>query len=217
VTLVRPLLLLPLVLAAVLLPGSGHAADPVLKAKVGPGFTISIANAAGVKVTRVPAGTYSIDVSDLSAEHSFHLKGPGGIDMATDVAGTGIVTWSVTLVDGTYTFLCDAHPATMRGTLGVGAAPPPPRKLTGRVGPGKVLSLKTAAGAVVKSLAAGTYKLTVRDLTKADNFHVLGRGVNKKTGVKFKGSVTWTVSFKVGTYIVRSDASKKLRRTFRVK
>ena len=32
----RPLLLLPLVLAAVLLPSSGHAADPVLMAKVGP-------------------------------------------------------------------------------------------------------------------------------------------------------------------------------------
>ena len=45
-TAVRPILLLPLVLAAVLVPGSGHAADPVLKAKVGPGFSISIANAA---------------------------------------------------------------------------------------------------------------------------------------------------------------------------
>ena len=210
------MLLLPLVLAAVLLPGSGHAADPVLKAKVGPGFSISIANAAGVKVTRVPAGTYSIDVSDLSAEHNFHLKGPGGVDMATDVATTGEVTWSVTLVDGTYTFLCDAHPGTMRGTLAVGAAPPPKPKLTGRVGPGKVISLRTAAGATVKSLRAGTYRLTVRDATRADNFHLLGRSVNKKTGVKFKGSVTWTVTFKAGSYTVRSDASKKLRRTFKV-
>ena len=117
----RSLLLLPLVLVAVLLPGSGHAADPVLKAKVGPGFSISMSDAAGVKVTRVPAGTYSIDVSDLSAEHNFHLFGPGGVDMATDVAGTGDVTWSVTLVDGNYTFHCDAHPGTMKGTLGRGA------------------------------------------------------------------------------------------------
>jgi hypothetical protein len=216
VTVVRPTLLLPLVLAAVLLPGSGHAADPVLKAKVGPGFSISIANAAGVKVTRVPVGTYSIDVSDLSPEHSFHLKGPGGIDMATDVAATGNVTWSVTFLDGTYTFLCDAHPGTMRGTFAVGAAPPPKPKLTGRVGPGKVISLRTAAGAMVKSLKAGTYRLTVRDATRADNFHLLGRAVNKKTGVRFKGSVTWTVAFKVGTYMVRSDASRKLRRTFKV-
>ena len=164
----------------------------------------------------MPAGTYSIDVSDLSAEHSFHLKGPGGVDMATDIAGTGGVTWSVTLMDGVYTFLCDAHPGTMRGTFAVGAAPPPKPRLTGRVGPGKVISLKTAAGTTVKSLKAGTYRLTVRDATKADNFHVLGKGVNKKTGVRFKGSVTWTVTFKAGSYTVRSDASKKLRRTFRV-
>lgn len=210
------MLLLPLVLAAVLLPGSGQAADPVLKAKVGPGFSISITNGAGVKVTRVPVGTYSIDVSDLSAEHNFHLKGPGGIDMATDVAATGTVTWNVRLLDGTYTFLCDAHPGTMRGTFAVGAAPPPKPKLTGRVGPGKVISLKTAAGAAIKTLKVGTYRLTVRDATRADNFHLLGRGVNKKTGVKFKGSVVWTVTFRAGSYTVRSDASKKLRRTFKV-
>ena len=104
-TAVRPILLLPLVLAAVLVPGSGHAADPVLKAKVGPGFSISIGNAAGVKITRVPVGTYSIEVSDLSAEHSFHLTGPGGVDMATDIAAVGTVTWTVTFLDGTYTFL----------------------------------------------------------------------------------------------------------------
>jgi hypothetical protein len=213
----RSLLLLPLALVAVLLPGSSQAADPVLKAKVGPGFSISISDAAGVKVTRVPAGTYSIDVSDLSAEHNFHLFGTG-VDMATDVAATGNVTWSVTFVNGTYTFLCDAHPGQMKGTLGVGPTPTPTPtpKLNGRVGPGKVLSLKTASGAAVKSLKAGAYKLTVRDSTKTDNFHVLGTGVNKSTGVKFKGSKTWTVRFRAGTYTVRSDASKKLRRTFKV-
>jgi hypothetical protein len=41
--------------------------------------------------------------------------------------------------------------------------------------------------------------------------------VNKKTGVRFKGTVTWTVTFKPGSYTVRSDATTKLRRTFRVK
>jgi hypothetical protein len=213
----RPLLLFPLVLAAVLLPASGHAADPVvLKARVGPGFSISISDAAGLKVTRVPAGSYSIEVSDLSAEHNFHLKGPG-VDQATDVAAIENVTWNVTLVDGNYTFHCDAHPGTMKGTLGAGPAPPPPPKLTGRVGPAKTISLKNSSGAAVKSLKAGTYKLAVRDSTKVDNFHLLGKGVNKRTGIKFKGSVTWTVTFKArSSYTVRSDASKKLRRTFKV-
>jgi hypothetical protein len=146
------------------------------------------------------------DLHKQIAENSANLK-----------AAIGTVTWTVTFLDGTYTFLCDAHPGTMRGTFAVGAAPPPKPKLTGRVGPGKLISLKTAAGATVKSLKAGTYRLTVRDATKADNFHLLGKGVNKKTGVRFKGSVTWTVTFKAGSYTVRSDASKKLRRTFSVK
>lgn len=212
----RPLLLLPLLLlAAVLLPGSGRADNPVLNGTVGPGFTISIKNAAGLAVSRVLPGTYTIHVRDLSAEHSFHLSGPG-VDMATEIATTGDVDWTVTLVDGTYTYLCDAHPTSMRGTLRVGAAPPPVPKLNGRVGPGKTLSLKNAAGAKVKSLAAGAYALTVRDVTKVDNFHLLGAGVNKRTGVKFRGTAKWKATFKAGkTYTIRSDPHPKLRRTFK--
>src|SRR5829696_10089429 len=63
---------------------------------------------------------------------------------------------------------------------------------------------------------AGTYRLTVRDATRGENFHLLGAGVNKKTGVRFKGSVIWTVTFRAGSYTLRSDASKKLRRNFKV-
>jgi hypothetical protein len=212
----RPLLLFPLVLAAVLLPGSGHAADPVLMAKVGPGFSISLNNSSGVKVSRVLPGTYTIQVQDLSAEHNFHLFGPG-VDMATDVASVEDKTWTVTFTDGTYRFHCDAHPTQMKGTLQVGVAPPPAPKLSGKVGPGKTISLKTAAGAAVKKLSAGTYKLTVKDATKADNFHLIGPGANKKTGIKFRGTITWTVALRAGkTYTVRSDATKKLRKTFKV-
>ena len=32
------------------------------------------------------------------------------------------------------------------------------------------------------------------DLTKADNFHLIAAGVNRKTGVAFRGTATWTVS-----------------------
>ncbi len=211
-----PLLLFPLVLAAVLLPGSGRAADPVLLARVGPGFSISISNANGVKVSRVLPGTYSIQVRDLSAEHSFHLTGPG-VDKFTSIVGTGDETWNVTLVDGSYSFRCDAHPTTMKGTLKAGPVLPPTPRLTGRVGPGKAISLKTAAGVLVKRLPAGTYKLAVKDLTKADNFHLFGPGVNKRTGVRFRGNASWTVAFRIGkTYTIRSDAHPKLRRTFKV-
>jgi len=40
--------------------------------------------------------------------------------------------------------------------------------------------------------------------------------VNKKTGVAFKGSVTWTVTLAAGTYSFRSDAHPKLHGTLKV-
>jgi hypothetical protein len=213
----RPLLLLSLGLtAAVLLPGSGGAAGTAttLHATVGPGFTINIRNSAGVGVTRIPPGSYSIEVRDLSAEHNFHLRGPG-VNRATTVADTGTTTWDVTLLTGTYAFNCDAHPGTMKGSFRVGETLP---KLNARVGPGRTISLKNAAGAVVKSVPAATYEIAVRDSTRKDNFHLLGSGVNRRTGVKFRGSRTWTVSLQAGkTYTYRSDAHPKtLRRTFTV-
>jgi plastocyanin len=212
----RLFLLVPLALCTVMLSGSGSAATGPLSGTVGPGFTITLKNAAGALVTRLDPGSYTINVRDLSAEHSFHLTGPGGVDQATDIAGTGSFTWHVTLVNGTYDYLCDAHPTLIHRSFRVGAAAAPLPKLSGRVGPGKAISLRRS-GALVKQLPAGTYKLTVKDATKADNFHLFGSAVNKRTGVAFRGSRTWTVSFKVATtYTYRSDAHPKLRRTFKV-
>jgi plastocyanin len=216
----RPLLLLPLVLAAVLLPGAAHSAATAtaLNVTVGPGFSIKVADANGKTVTQLDPGDYSITIRNLSpsSEHNFHLTGPG-VDKASAFDNT-TVTWDVTFVDGTYKWQCDAHPTIMKGSFRVGAAPPPPpapKKLTGKVGPKKTISLKKGTAAV-KALVAGRYKLVVTDATKADNFHLTGPGVNKKTGVKFKGGATWTLTFKRGKYTFRSDATKKLKRTFSV-
>jgi plastocyanin len=217
---VRLLLLLPLVLAAVLLPGAAHSAATAtaLNVVVGPGFNIKVTDANGNNVTQLDPGAYSITVKNLSPqqEHNFHLIGPG-INQASAFNNTP-VTWNVTLADGTYKYQCDAHPTIMKGSFHVGALPPPAPpapKLNGRVGPGKTISLKTSSGVVVKKLKAGTYKLTVKDSSKTDNFHLLGPGVNKKTGVKFRGTVSWKAKFQIGRkYIVRSDAHKSMRRTF---
>jgi plastocyanin len=217
----RPFLLIPLVLAAVLLPGAAHSAPKAtaLTATVGPGFTIRLADASGNSVTQLDPGDYSITIKNLSPaqEHNFHLTGPG-VDMASAFDNT-TVTWNLTFSDGVYRFKCDAHPTIMRGSFNVGNVPPPPPpapKLNGRVGPGKTIWLKTARGAIVKKLKARAYRISVRDATKADNFHLIGPGVNKKTGVKFRGSVLWRVRFKAGKkYTVRSDAHPTLRRTFR--
>jgi hypothetical protein len=214
----RPLLLLPLVLAAVLVPGSANSAAKgiALTATVGPGFSIRLVDANNNPVTQLDAGDYSITIKNLSPiqEHNFHLTGPG-VDRASAFNNT-TVTWDVTLVNGTYNFKCDAHPTQMKGSFHVGPLPPAPKKLNGKVGPKVTISIKTASGAAVKTLKAGSYKVAVRDATKKDNFHLTGPGVNKKTGVKFRGAVTWTLKLKAGKHTVRSDAHKKLRRTFMV-
>jgi hypothetical protein len=88
--------------------------------------------------------------------------------------------------------------------------------LTGSVGPGRTISLKRAGGAGVTSLAAGRFRITVRDRSRADNFHLSGPGLNKKTGVGFRGTVRWTVELSAGRYVYKSDQHKALRRTFSV-
>jgi len=48
--------------------------------------------------------------------------------------------------------------------------------------------------------------LPVKDLTKSDNFHLTAAGVTKKTGVKFRGTVTWKFNLAAGKGTYRSDA-----------
>jgi plastocyanin len=66
-------------------------------------------------------------------------------------------------------------------------------------GPGFTISLKKG-GKKVTLLKAGKYKIVVKDLSNIHNFHLTGPGVNKKTGVGPKGTFTWTVTLKKGTY-----------------
>jgi plastocyanin len=66
-------------------------------------------------------------------------------------------------------------------------------------GPGFTISLKKGKTKVTK-LKAGKYKIVVRDLSNIHNFHLKGPGLDKKTGVGPKGTFTWTVRLKKGTY-----------------
>ena len=79
---------------------------------VGPGFTISM------NKKTVKAGSYKIVISDKASIHNFHLTGPG-INKSTSVSGKGTTTWTVTLKEGTYKFVCDPHASSMHGTLKV--------------------------------------------------------------------------------------------------
>jgi plastocyanin len=67
------------------------------------------------------------------------------------------------------------------------------------VGPSFNISLKKA-GKKVSSLKHGKYKIVVKDVSNIHNFHLSGPGLNKKTGVGAKGTFTWTVTLKKGTY-----------------
>jgi hypothetical protein len=67
-------------------------------------------------------------------------------------------------------------------------------------GPDFEITLKTAAGANVRRLPAGVYRIVVTDRTGLDshNFRLKGLGVNRATGVPFVGRQTWTVRFAPG-------------------
>ncbi len=201
--------------AALVLAGPTAADNPMLVGTVGPGFSISLHDPAGNAVNQLDPGTYSLLVHDKSDIHNFDLSGPG-VSAKTDIEFVGDQTFTVTFVEGRYTFVCDAHFATMNGKLTVGNPPPlppapvpKPHSLTVHVGPGHVLAFP-------KGLAIGRYAITVHDLSAADNLHLKGPGVDRKTGVAFRGTVKWTVNLKAGTYHASSDAHKTLTRTVKV-
>jgi hypothetical protein len=204
-------ILLAAAVAAMFLPSTVARADnPRLVATVGrnDSFTISLRDASGNPVTHLDAGTYDIEVHDLSETHNFRLHGPD-VEQATDIGSKEDVVWTVSLGDGKYRFECSAHASVMNGWFTVGTVAPTP--LAAAVGPKRTISLKP------KIVEVGPATLTVNDRSRTDNFHLIGPGVNKKTGVAFRGRVTWNVSLQPGSYTYRSDKHKRLRGSFVVR
>jgi hypothetical protein len=198
-------------------PAASHGqVGDTLTGTVGPDFTITLRDATGARVQHLDPGAYTINVSDLAAEHNFHLMGPG-VDQSTAVEQVGNETWRVTFRDGIYTYQCDPHRSSMRGRFAVGSAsltpPATVTRLSGRVGPGRTIRLTNAAGNRVKRVKAGRYRIVVRDASRTESFHLSGPGVNRKTGIRFRGTTTWTVTLRAGRYTYRSDATRRLRGT----
>ena len=197
------------------------AGETKLVGSVGPGFSITLRDAQGNAVTRLDPGEVEIKVDDRSEEHNFHLLGPGGVDVATSVPGIGKESLKVTLVNGRYTFQCDPHAASMRGTFDVGTVeetpPPPPAPVTPRpsapvgsrlsltVGPGATISLRTLAGRRVTRLRPGAYTVVVRDRSKVHNARVRGATTPRATGVGFVGTRSWRVVLGKGTLVIQCD------------
>ena len=168
-------------------------------------FQIGLVDGSGAAVTHVDPGTYTLVVHDLSTLHNFHLFGPGGVDVATAVDTTGDSTFTVTLVDGIYTFQCDPHSFSgMRSQFAVGAAglPKPAAKVAASI---------VRSQARIGALRVGKAVITVTDRSKTDGFFLKGPGVGKKTGVAFTGKVVWAVTLAPGTYVYGSARHPKLR------
>jgi hypothetical protein len=108
----------------------------------------------------------------------------------------GKKNFTVTLKPGTYSFLCDPHTLTMFATFTVPATVLP---IAARVTAAGKVTL-TSSGRAVRTLTAGQYAVRVRDESRALGFRLQGPGVHRATGARFRGSVTWRVRLRKGTY-----------------
>lgn len=215
----RGLLVAAAAAALALVPGATSAPVSQLFGTVGPGFSITLQDAAGNTMTRVEPGTYTLQVRDLSPDHNFHIYGPG-VEETTGVEQEGTVTWTVTFREGRYTIQCDPHPSQMTRILTVGnppaptpsptPAPTPLPKLLATVGPTATISLRSGTGAALaRGVRAGTYSVLVRDRSKVHNFHLVGLGVNRKSTLAGTGTTTWKVRLAKGVLRFYSDKAPK--------
>jgi plastocyanin len=66
----------------------------------------------------------------------------------------------------------------------------------------------TQGGKKFTKLKAGAYTITVQDKAADHDFHLTGPGLNKTTSVSGKGTTTWKVTLKKGTYKFVCDPHK---------
>ena len=84
-------------------------------------------------------------------------------------------------------------------------------RLVGSTGPDGAFHITlTKGGKKVTKLKAGKYTIVVKDVAKTHDFHLTGPGVNKTTPVKGKGTFTWHVTLKKGTYRFVCDPHKTI-------
>jgi Copper binding proteins, plastocyanin/azurin family len=210
-----------IMVALAFLPGSARGDNPTLTAIVGTndGFDITLNDATGRKVAFLTPGTYAVVVQDRSRLHNFHLASNDDptVDFRTELEFVGEQSFTVTFRNNTrYAYACEPHWQVMNGSFFIRSAIEPPAP------PPTIRTLRasvSASGAVrvsASSVRAGRYRIIVTDRSPAGNFHLLGRGVNKRTGMRFTGSATWRVRLARGTYRYGTDRAG-LRKRLRVR
>jgi plastocyanin len=121
----RLVVLVAVLVAAAALVSVGVAATatavslPKLHGVIGPGYSISLKNAHGKRVTTLKHGKYTLVVQDKANIHNFTLNGPGIKNKTiTGTTFVGTKTVTVTLKAGKYRYYCTVHP-TVTGTFRV--------------------------------------------------------------------------------------------------
>jgi plastocyanin len=104
---------------------------------------------------------------------------------------TGLLVSSVPVDASTATHEHHASSATLDAKV---------RTISGTVGPGFTISMSRSR------THSGLYTVTIHDRSSAHNFHLTGPGsVDRKTGVAFTGTRTWSVRLRAGTYRYQCD------------
>lgn len=98
---------------------------------------------------------------------------------------------------------------------------PPPKTLHGAIDRKGRISLRTAFGQPVRSLREGTYTVTIRDLSRSNGFRLAsggnaGKKIDRRTGIRFRGRVTWTVRLRGGGHYSYSSRRHRVSQTFDV-
>lgn len=79
------------------------------------------------------------------------------------------------------------------------------------------IEMTTAAGAKLRTVEAGTYRIKVEDRSAIHNFHLKGPGVNRATSVSGRAETIWTVRLRPGKYTFACDPhAAMMRGSFRV-
>jgi hypothetical protein len=93
-------------------------------------------------------------------------------------------------------------------------------RLLGTVSLRSGVTLMAANGRKASPLKPGVYLLTVRDRARRGNFHLVGLSpvrLDRKTGMRFTGNVTWKLSLRRGDYRYFSDSNAARGRLLRVR
>jgi hypothetical protein len=99
---------------------------------------------------------------------------------------------------------------------------PPVPTLNAWIGPGKRLAMLDASGRAIVGLDSGPYTVVVHDRSMSDNFHLHGPDIDRKTNLRFRGTVTWKVEIGDSApyrarYVYFSDRKRNtIRKSFQI-